>query len=124
MRSTEHYSEYFPRIYDHPTLNELLFLKGNDGEPVHIIERIGNKYHKLGIHLLDDSHGTKMEIVVANENRKAEAITREMLTMWINGQGIKDIDWKTLIDALRTGPKLNVLADDIVLALKATSQVK
>ena len=37
----------------------------------------------------------------------------------INGEGIKDVNWRMLIHALRVGPKLNALADDIVAALAA-----
>lgn len=111
-------------MYDRPTLNELLFLKGKDGESVRIIERIGDQYDEYGTYLLEDSHGVKINTIKANVNRKVEAVNHEILKKWINGQGIKDIDWNTLVYALRVGPKMNTLANDIVAALKANDQDK
>ena len=115
--STEYNSEYFPRMYNRPTLNELFILEREDGEPIRIIERIGAQYHELGTYLLNDNHGVVMRTIKENANGKVEAINREILTRWINGQGIEERDWKTLVYALRVGPKLNTLADDIVAAL-------
>lgn len=110
-------------MYDHPTLNELLVLKGRDKE-VRIIERIGNRYYEFGTYLLRDNHGAVLKTIEVNANGNVEAINREILTRWINGQGIKDINWKTLVQALRDGPKLNTLADDIVAALEAINPDK
>ena len=116
--------ESFPHMYDHPTLNELLVLKGRDKESVRIIEGIGHRYYELGTYLLSDKHGTLLKTIKENANGNVETINREILTRWINGQGIKDINWKTLVRALRDGPKLNTLADDIVAALEANAQDK
>ena len=114
----------FPHMYDRPTLNELLVLKGKDKESVRIIERIGDRYYEFGTYLLSDDHGALLKTIVANANGNVEAINREILTRWINGQGIKDINWRTLVHALRVGPKLNTLANDIVAALEANDQDK
>ena len=118
------YTERFHRMYDRPTLNELQVLKGRDRHSVRIIERIGNQYSELGTYLLNDEFGALLKTIETNANGKVEAINREILTRWINGQGIKDINWRTLVHVLRVGPKLNTLADDIVAALEAHDKDK
>jgi hypothetical protein len=120
----EHDTGHFPKMYDRPTLNELQVLKGRDKESVRIIERIGDWYSELGTYLLNDDHGALLKTIAANANGNVEAINREILTRWINGQGIKDVNWRTLVHALRVGPKLNTLADDIVTALEAHDKDK
>ena len=120
----EHYTERFPQMYDRPTLNELLVLKGRDKESVRIIERIGDRYYEFGTYLLHDNHGALLKTIAANANGNVETINREILTRWINGQGIKDVNWRMLVHALRVGPKLNTLADDIVAALEAHDKDK
>ncbi len=120
--TAEYYTERFPQMYDRPTLNELLVLKGRDKESVRIIERIGDRYYEFGTYLLSDNHGALLKTIAANANGNVEIINREILTRWINGQGIKDVNWRTLVHALRVGPKLNTLADDIVAALDTHDQ--
>ncbi len=122
--TAEHYTEHFPRIYDHPTLIELQDLKRRDKDSIRIIERIGNGYSEFGTYLLNDKYGTLLQNIAANANGNVETINREILTRWINGQGIKDVNWRTLVHALRVGPKLNTLADDIVEALDAQDKDK
>jgi hypothetical protein len=122
--AAEYYTERFPLMYDRPTLNELLVLKGKDKESVRIIERIGDRYYEFGTYLLSDNHGALLKTIAANANGNVEAINREILTRWINGQGIQDVNWRTLVHALRVGPKLNTLADDIVAALDAHNNDK
>ena len=123
-RAADYNIEHFHRMYDRPTLNELHVLNGRDGDSVRILERIGNRYSELGTYLLSDKHGVLLKTIETNANGKVEAINREILTRWINGEGIKDVNWKTLIHALRVGPKLNTLADDIVAALEAHDKDK
>ena len=122
--TTEYYAERFPQMYDRPTLNELLVLKGRDKESVRIIERIGDRYYEFGTYLLSDDHGALLKTIAANANGNVEAINREILTRWINGQGVKDVTWRALVHALRVGPKLNTLANDIVAALQANIEDK
>ena len=122
--TAEHYTEHFPQMYDRPTLNELLVLKGRDKDPVRIIERIGDRYYEFGTYLLSDNHGALLKTIAANANGKVEAINREILTRWINGEGIKDVNWRMLVHALRVGPKLNTLANDVVAALEAHDKDK
>ena len=122
--SAKSFQDYFPRIDDLPTLTALQVLKGKNGKEVRIIERIGDHYNEFGTILLKDDHGAILKIIEVNANRNVEAINREILRRWINGQGIKDISWKTLVRALRDGPKLNTLADDIVAVLVANDKDK
>ena len=122
--AAEYYAKWFPQMYDRPTLNKLLVLKGRDKESLRIIERIGDRYYELGTHLLRDDHGALLKTIEADANGKVERINREILTKWINGEGIEYVNWGTLVHALRVGPKLNTLADDIVAALQANDQDK
>ena len=117
------FQDYFPRIDDRPTLTALQVLKGKNGKEVRIIERIGDNYNEFGTILLKDDHGDVMKTIAADAKEKVVAINREILTRWLDGQGI-DINWKTLVRALRDGPKLNTLADDIITTLEADDKDK
>ena len=66
---------------------------------VNIIEGIGNGYDRVGIKLLHDNAGNKMEMIKHDE-RTAEAITRKVLTRWIRGEGRKPTSWATLATVL------------------------
>ena len=118
------YTERVHRMYDRPTLNELHVLKGRDRHSVRIIDRIGNQYSELGTYLLNDEFGALLKTIETNANGKVEAINHEILRRWINGEGIKDVNWRTLVQALRVGPQLHILADDIVVALEAHDKDK
>ena len=116
--TAEHHTEHFSQMYDRPTLIELQDLKRIDKDSVRIIDRIGDRYSEFGTYLLNDKHGALLKTIERDANGKVETINREILTRWINGQGIKDVNWRTLVHALREGPKLNTLANDIVAALE------
>ena len=111
--------ENFFRIYNKPTMNELVVLKGN-GITVRIIERINGHYYKIGIYLLNDDNGNILKTIEVEEHGRIEAITRQMLNSWIEGKG-KDMTWKTLVYALKEIAQLRSLADDIVTALQANN---
>ena len=79
-----------------PTLLELL----NFGEShTNIIQEIGVSYHDFGIKLLEDKSGSKME-AIAHDEDGVVAITRNVLTRWIKGEGIKPTSWATLATVL------------------------
>ena len=118
------YTERFHRMYDRPTMNELQFLKGRERHSVRIIKRIGNQYSELGTYLLNDEFGVLLPTIETGANRQVKAINYEIFRRWINGEGIKDVNWKTLVHALRVQPELNNLANDIVAALEAHDKDK
>ena len=51
MQSLATNQEYFFRMYDRPTMNELIDLKGKSTK-VRLIDRINGDYYKLGTYLM------------------------------------------------------------------------
>ena len=101
---------------ERPTMNQLANLKrGDGGNPVRIFERIGVKYSDVGMYLLNDDYGMKMQTVADNARGNVDTINREMFRQWLAGGGAP-VSWKVLVDALE-GAQLKALANDIVDAL-------
>ena len=101
---------------ERPTMNQLAILeRGDGGNPVRISERIGVKYSDVGMYLLKDDHGVKMETVADNARGNVDSINREMFRRWLAGSGAP-VSWKVLVNTLERA-QLIALANDIVDAL-------
>ena len=100
---------------ERPNLVELMDFGKNH---VNFIEGIGERYDNFGIKLLEDKDGSKMG-AIKDDERRAEAINRRVLTKWIRGDGRKPTSWATLTTVLDEC-NLSVLADHIRSG-KATS---
>ena len=93
---------------ERPNLVELMDY-GKDH--VNIIQGIGDSYDNFGIKLLEDRDGSKMG-AIKDDERRAEAINRRILTRWIRGDGRKPTSWATLATVLEEC-NLTVLAGQI-----------
>jgi hypothetical protein len=103
--------ERLPSIEDKPTMEELMYFKTRSGS-INILEEIGTHYNTLGIFLLQDSNGTVTKAIRAQYQLDATLITQEILQRWLDGRGMKPIEWSTLISVLKK-IQLSTLAQDI-----------
>ena len=86
-------------IAECPTLLDLMrFTTG--GGMISIIEMIGTKYYELGMGLLQDHHGAKLDAIVRECRDNASDINRKILQKWVNGDGKQPASWATLATEL------------------------
>ena len=93
-----------------PTLPELQKLLIGSRK-INVIEEIGAEYYELGIQLLQDKTGAKMEEIM-DRNRRGKDVTRTILSHWIKGEGKLPVTWATLVSEL-FDCGLTELAEDI-----------
>ena len=101
-----------------PTLTELLSFETVSGATVDITEKVGTEYAKLGLWLLEDKDGSKIEQIESDCHYKSAVIIRKILTRWVRGEGKQPVTWKTLIEVLNI-IKLTELASSIQTALSS-----
>lgn len=87
-----------------PTLPEIFRLK--------VGQSIGAKYHKLGVFLLNDDNGARLDSFEHQYCRDPEQICRKIFSEWLQGNGRRPVTWETLIITLRES-ELSTLADEI-----------
>ena len=92
-----------------PTLPKLLELE--------IPEKIGSRYKRFGITLLNDITGTLMETIDKDCRGNPDDISMRIFTEWMKGREGSPVTWKRLIDSLRRS-KLNNVAKKIEKELK------
>jgi hypothetical protein len=80
-----------------PTLDEFMNFGPNH---VDISERIGDKYYKFGVSLLEDTDGSKMGTLEVQLKHNAEFINIKVLKRWIRGEGREPRSWATLAAVL------------------------
>ena len=73
------------------------------------MQRIGTKYDTVGTFLLNDTDGSRIEIIAA-DSKGVENTVRNMFREWIST--VKTSSWGALIDSLKAS-ELKALADDI-----------
>jgi len=88
----------------------LLLAFPGKSEKINIPERIGTKYLRFGILLLDDKAGEKLD-AVTKEKSDVTDINLAILMRWLRGEG-RAISWKILTQVLRECD-LTVLAEKI-----------
>ena len=93
-----------------PTLPQLLNFPGKSGE-INILEKIGTNYTTLGIFLLNDDNGAKVESI-AKEKGESIQISIKILSKWLQGEGMQPLTWSTITEALKMS-NLGALAEDI-----------
>ena len=90
------------------------------GGNINIIQGIGANYYNFGIFLLNDKTGGKVEALKLEHQLNAEAITRAILSKWLQEGGR---EWSTLVAALRK-VNLDTLADQVeVVTMQGTLMV-
>ena len=96
-------------------LHHLELPKSSDEKSFDIAERIANSYNEVGGELLQDLHGNKVEIIHADKKKIVDT-NHEILRKWLQGNGKRPVNWRTLIQVLEKHGKIE-LAQDIRTAL-------
>ena len=100
---------------DRPTLPQLINFETRSGG-INITESIGLHYKQLGPLLLQDNDGTITETIERECFYKVKEINQEILQQWIQGKGMKPVQWSTLIDVLKKielSPLAKKIADSL-----------
>ena len=84
---------------ERPTLPQLLRFSVAE-KKVNIIEEIGTNYYELGINLLQDDTGAKMNAIVEQCREDATKINCQVLCKWLEGGGKQPVSWATLATEL------------------------
>ena len=85
----------------------------NENEGIKIIERASKQYQAIGTHLLNDTHGIKVNNIQSKTNGNIEAM-REIFCQWL--QEDAQCSWKKLLQCLRKCD-CKSLADEIECTL-------
>ena len=91
-----------PPSVEKPGLHELIGLKlRGKHTSINIAEKIGTMWKLVGIALLQDESGCIVSAIKQQYLGNILDINVEILTHWINGQGIEDRTWLGLLGVLR-----------------------
>ena len=83
---------------------ELLSFQAGDSQ-INIPREIGTQYRSFGIHLLQDSTGSRITALDTREGRNPESINTAILELWLSGEGVKPKTWGTLVSVLSKSDK-------------------
>lgn len=95
---------------DKPDLLKLLQFPVTPQKTVNVIEQISTSYRTLGIILLQDELGQRVE-AIALQHSKTVDIMQAIISDWLRGCGLPDT-WRSLVDSLKK-VRLDTIADDI-----------
>ena len=90
---------------------------------VSVRTEIGTKYFDFGVHLLDDTTGSKIQAMEKEFHNNAAEINQRIFMEWLQGSGIRPVSWQTLVGVLRD-IQLNTLADKIECAETEPSEIQ
>ena len=96
-----------------PTLLKLKTMKGADGKPLKIIEKVsGGDYKTFGMYLLQDENGEQVKLAKKDHNNdSAKDITEEIIQKWLTS-GAPTHTYHHLIECLKQS-ELGALAEQI-----------
>ena len=92
-----------------PTLREILSFSSKT-KTVNLAQQIGIRGKDVGVHLLEDDSGARVEGIAA-ENRSIEDTNRQILKQWLQGSGMKPVAWSTLTKAMRKAGLFDLAAE-------------
>ena len=67
---------------------------------MNLAEVVGTKYTKLGLFLLKDETGTKVDALEREHLKNAEKINEVIFREWIKGGNLTPVTWETLLGVL------------------------
>ena len=92
-----------------PTLLKLKTMKGADGKPLKIVQKIAaHDYTTFGMYLLQDENGEEVDII-EKDHKGAEGVTKEILKKWLTSDA-PTRTYQHLIECLRQS-ELGALAE-------------
>ena len=71
-------------------------------EKVNIAIKVGIRYLKFGIFLLEDTNGDIVKALEREHHMNVEEINMAILHKWLQGNGMQPVTWSTLITVLQT----------------------
>ena len=83
-----------------PTLPELIKLQGKTRR-INVAQEIGAQWCFVGIDLLDDQTGAIVPTLAQQHMNNASLISIDILTRWIQGQGMADTSWRGLLGVVK-----------------------
>ena len=96
---------------DTPTLLKLKTMKGADGKPLKIVQKIAaHDYTTFGMFLLQDENGEEVDLIEKDHiNKGAVSVTKEILKKWLTSDA-PTRTYQHLIECLRQS-ELGALAE-------------
>jgi len=88
-------------LTDEVTLDKLSLMKLPSGERVKIIETVAKDWRIVGSQLNFDRAGNQLDIIERQKSNNPVACCEAMFQHWLNGNGVKPVTWKKLIDILK-----------------------
>ena len=97
-----------------PTVLKIKTMKGADGKPLNIVQKIAaGDYMTFGMCLLQDENGHEVELIEKNYKQDGvERVTLAILTKWLTSGAAPTRTYQHLIECLRQS-ELGTLADNI-----------
>ena len=71
------------------------------GQTINIAEQIGPNWELVGLALLQDRTGSIVSAIEEQHRGKVMKINIEILSRWVQGQGIADLTWRGLLGVLK-----------------------
>ena len=88
-------------LTDEVSLDKLSLMKLPNGERVKIVETVAKDWRKVGCQLNFDRVGNQLDIIERQKSNNPVACCEAMFQHWLNGNGVKPVTWRTLIDILK-----------------------
>jgi len=88
-------------LTDEVSLDKLSLLRLPNGERVKIIETVAKDWREVGCQLNFDRVGNRLDIIEKQKLKDPLACCEAMFQHWLNGNGVKPVTWKTLMDILK-----------------------
>ena len=95
-------------------LTDLYSLPTGRGSNINIIERCAGNYFQLGMRLLNDYDGSRIDMIKVTHNRRPVPIMKEIFRVWIASG---DHSWRVLIESL-SRCDMHSLARDVTDTLR------
>ena len=100
---------FFSSADDVPTLQQLQQLQGKDNKTVRVIDTVAHEWEELAIAMGFQAH---VIATIRRENiRDVKEATRQILTLWLEGECSEPVSWGTLVESLHTAGFSNVAFD-------------
>ena len=97
-----------------PTVLKIKTMKGADGKPLNIVQKIAaGDYMTFGMCLLQDENGHEVELIKRNYKQDGvESVVQAVLIKWLTSGAAPTHTYQHLIECLRQS-ELGTLAEDI-----------
>ena len=92
-------------------MHNLLGMPNSSKTPTNIAQRVGTSYNNFGLLLLKDDYGDQVDSLEMQHHRNPERINQAILQLWLRGEGLQPVSWKTLTSVLSDMHLLTLVKD-------------